>query len=72
MNLIPFALALFALVGIWSAYVSHRRRIATEATLSALRANAYLRNTRGQVVSYAKADAETRAKAETITTERKA
>lgn len=62
---IAFALSLVAMSVSLAAWLRCRQVIAaTEQRLNALRTNAYLRNARGQVVSYAKADAETRARAE--------
>lgn len=64
MELITTAFALFTLVALYAAYVTNRR-------LQNLRSNCFIRNEKNQFTRWTKADAGTRARAET-TTERTA
>jgi len=58
MELIATALALFTLTALYTAFNLNRR-------LNALRSNCSIRNERGQMIRYTKADAQTRARVET-------
>lgn len=64
MELIATAFALFTLAALYAAYVTNRR-------LQNLRSNCFIRNDKNQFTRWTKADAGTRARAET-TTERTA
>lgn len=69
---IAFALSIATMMAAVSAYVRSRRHLAAaEQRLNALRTNCFIRNDKNQFTRWTKADAGTRARAET-TTERTA
>lgn len=59
MELITTAFALFTLAALYAAYVTNRR-------LQNLRSNCFIRNDKNQFTRWTKADAGTRARAETV------